>query len=152
MAYQRKAYGASLPIFTFSRREPLHKAEELPLRDLANYMHNAFVQAISDRYPIVSYPGPGVARVRVAITDISKGSPALNVLPQTKLSGVGLGGAAMEAEVIDSQTGEQLAAVLYKKRGNQLSFAGVKKWGDAKAVMDAWAKTFRKRIDEAHGG
>ena len=30
MTYQRKTQGASLPIFTFYRSEPLQMAEELP--------------------------------------------------------------------------------------------------------------------------
>ena len=57
---------------------------------------------------------------------------------------------SMEGEVIDSQTGEQIGAVIQTQKGSRLSLAGVKKWGDAKAVMDEWAKRFRKRLDEAH--
>jgi hypothetical protein len=119
-------------------------------RELANFMHNAIVNAISDRYMIVSQPAPGVARIRVAITDIEKSSVALNILPQTKLTGVGLGGASMEGEVIDSVSNEQIAAVIQSQKGSRISLAGLKKWGDAKAVMDEWAKQFRKRLDEAH--
>ena len=119
--------------------------------DLANYLHNAIVNAIKDRYMIVSQPAADVARVRVAITDIEKSSPVLNIIPQTKLTGVGLGGASMEGEVIDSMSNEQIAAVIQSQKGKRLSLAGIKKWGDAKAVMDEWAKRFRKRLDEAHG-
>ena len=119
--------------------------------DLANYMHNAILDAVRDPYIIVSRPSAGIARVRVAITDIEKSSPVLNIIPQTKLSGVGLGGASMEGEVIDSMSNEQIAAVNQTQKGKRLSLAGIKKWGDAKAVMDDWAKRFRKRLDEAHG-
>ncbi len=118
---------------------------------LANYMHNAIVNVINDRYMIVSQPAAGVARVRVAITDIERSTPALNVLPQTKLTGAGLGGASMEGEIIDSQTGKQIGAVIQSQKGKMISLEGLTEWGDAKAVMDDWAKRFRKRLDEAHG-
>ncbi len=118
---------------------------------LANHMHNAIINAISDRYMVVSQPAPNVARMRIAITDIDKSTPALNVLPQTKLAGMGLGGASMEGELLDSETGEQIGALIEGKKGKIVSFSGLKEWGDAQAVMDEWAKSFRKRLDEAHG-
>lgn len=120
-------------------------------RKLANYMYNALIKEISDHYMIVSQPGPGIARVRVALTDIQRGTPAWNVLPQTKLTGLGLGGASIEGEILDSQTGDQIGALIESRKGKMISLSGLKKWGDAKAVMDGWAKRFRKRLDEAHG-
>ncbi len=128
------------------------KVDSETVAELRTYMEDAISKAISDRYAMVSQPGPGVARLRVALTDLDKSTPALNVLPQTKLTGLGVGGAAMEAELLDSQTGVQIGAVVQKKKGGLVSFSGLKKWGDAKAVMDAWAKQFRERLDEAHGG
>jgi hypothetical protein len=74
----------------------------------------------------------------------------MNVLPQAKLTGLGIGGASMEAELLDSQTGEQIGAIIEGRKGSQVSLAGLKEWGDAKAIMDDWAKGFRKRLDEAH--
>ena len=118
---------------------------------LANYMHNAIVNALGDRYMIVSQPGPGVARVSIAITDIEMSTPVFNVLPQTRLSGEALGGVSMEAEVLDSQTFEQIGALVESKKGSPVSLSGLKTWGDAKSVMDDWARRFRKRLDEAHG-
>lgn len=87
----------------------------------------------------------------IAVTDIESSTPALNVLPQTRLSGTGLGGASMEAELLDSQTGEQIGALVEGQKGSRVSLAGLEKWGDAKSVMDDWAERFRKRLDEAHG-
>lgn len=127
------------------------KLTEQDLTDLKNYMHDAIVKAISDRYSIVYRPGPGVARARVALTDLKKSNVLMNIHPGSKLLGTGLGGASLEAELIDSQTGEQIAALAESQLGNRLSLDGMSKWGDAKAVMDNWAKRFRKRLDEAHG-
>ena len=57
----------------------------------------------------------------------------------------------MEAEMIDSQTGRQIVAVVESQIGKRLSLAGINTWGDAKAVMDDWAHRLRERLDEAHG-
>ena len=127
------------------------KLKEQDIRDLKNYMHAAMVKALSDRYEIVYHRGPGVARVKVALTDLKKSEPILNIMPAAKVSGAGLGAATMEAEIIDSQTGKQLRALVEMQTGSRLSLDGLSKWGDAKGVMDKWAKSLRKRIDEAHG-
>ncbi|MHC4570799.1 MAG: DUF3313 domain-containing protein [Planctomycetota bacterium] len=127
------------------------KLKEQDVRDLQNYMHKSMVEALSDRYEIVYQPGPGVARVRVALTDFKKSEVILNILPAAKVSGAGLGAATMEAEIIDSQTGEQLRALVEMQTGSRLSLDGLSKWGDAKGVMKKWAKSLRERIDEAHG-
>ena len=57
----------------------------------------------------------------------------------------------MEAEMIDSQTGRQIVAVVESQIGKRLSLAGISTWGDAKAVMDDWVNRLRKHLDEAHG-
>ena len=119
------------------------------LAELRQYMYAAIHNAILDHYSIVRRPGPRVARIRIALTDVEKSSPALNVIPHTKLMGAGLGGASMEGEVVDSITGEQIAAVVQSQKGKKLSLAGLSKWGDAKAVMDGWAQSFKERLDEA---
>ena len=43
------------------------KITEQDITDLKNYMHHALVAAISDRYGIAYRPGPGIARVRIAL-------------------------------------------------------------------------------------
>ena len=128
------------------------KLKQEDVDDLKNYMHEALEQAIRDGgYKIVYRPAPEVARIRLALTDIKKSTPALNVIPHTKMTGLGLGSAAMEGEIIDSQTRVQLAAVVQGQQGSRVSFAGVKTWGDVKAVIDQWAMNFVKKLDTAHG-
>lgn len=127
------------------------KIKEQDIVDLKNYMHDAIVDAISDRYKIAYRPGPGVARVRIALTDLKKSNVLMNIHPGSKLLGSGLGGASLEAEWLDSQTGVQIAALVESQLGNRLSLDGLSEWGDAKAIMDGWAQRFRDRLDEAHG-
>lgn len=121
------------------------------LAELAQYLEDEAVKALSERYQIVLSPGPGVLRLRVAITDIKKGNPLLNLYPGTKLSGVGLGSASMEGEAIDSMTGERILAAVETRRGEALSLEGVGVFDNAKQAMRYWVKRFVKRLDEAHG-
>jgi hypothetical protein len=125
--------------------------KEQDIRDLANYMHAEFIKALSDRYEIAHKPGPGVARIRLALTDIGKSSPILNAIPHTKLSGIGLGGAAVEFEMLDSISKEQIGAAIESRKGERLSLDGLSDYGDAKGVIKEWIKRLRTRLDEAHG-
>lgn len=124
------------------------------LKELSDYFHTQVVKALSEtkRYQVVTAPGPGVARVRIANTDISKTVPVANIHPAMKLSGIGLGGAAMEAEMVDSASGERLAAVVDSQSGGRLGIvAGLQTYGHARQVMDGWAERFVKRLDTIHG-
>ncbi len=122
------------------------------LRRFKTALHAAIVENLSSPYHVVSQPGPGVARIRVAITDVRKDTAALNILPTTRLTGVGLGGASMEGEVVDSQSCDQIAAVIQSQKGSALSLDGYSQWSSAESVLKAWAKQFRKRLDEIKSG
>jgi len=102
-----------------------------------------------DAYEIASAPGPGVANFRLAITEIDASIAALNVTIYTKVTGAGLGGIAAEGEVVDSLTGEQLAAAVRWGSGSRVLRAGLSKLGDAKLVIDRWAEQLRERLDQA---
>ncbi len=119
---------------------------EQDLADLTNYFHAAIVKAISNAGDkVVHQPATSVARIRVALTDIEK-TGALSVLPQASLLGVDLGGVSMEAEIVDSMTGEQIAAVLETQKGSRVPFSNLGEWTTAKNIMDDWAKRLQKNL------
>ncbi len=115
---------------------------------LTNYMHTVLVNAVkASGRNVVFQSGSGVARIRAALTDIDK-SKATTLMPTTKLAGVGLGGASLEAEIIDSKTGEQIGALVESQLGSRIPFAGLDKWDAAKQAMDDWGKRLQKRLEE----
>jgi Protein of unknown function (DUF3313) len=118
---------------------------------LESFFYDQVQQNLSASYPIVTTPGPGVGRIRIAITNLKPGTPALNVIPQTKLTGLGLGAASGEVEIIDSVSGEQIAAGIETQTGSRLSLSGLAKWGDAEAVMKDWSQRIVAAIVAAHG-
>ena len=137
--------------------------EELDM--LAGALREAVVEALEKdgAYEVVEQPGPGVLRLRAAITDVDPVKPGKNVAPKAAgmAAGVGLlvprtdlGRAAIEVEMLDSRTDERLVAVAASKKGRRYfsTIKGAKRWGDVKAAFKSWAKLFRKRLDEIHRG
>ena len=88
-------------------------------------------------------------RIRTAITDIKRGSTALNVLPQTKLMGVGLGGASIEAEAVDSQSGKRIMAIIDSRSGKRASLEGLGDMDHAKQAVRYWVDDFIERVEKA---
>ncbi len=121
--------------------------------ELAEYFHDALVKAIADAgCTVACQPGPDVARVRVAITDMEETNVLLAMMIEVRLlTGAGLGGAGMETEIIDSQTGRQLAAYAEIRGGSRAPLTGLSRWGGAKAAIDAWAERLKLRLTEARG-
>ena len=62
-----------------------------------------------------------------------------------------LQGASAEGEMIDSITGEQLAAAVRWGGGSRVLKAGFTEMGDAKIAINKWAKDLRTLMDKAHG-
>ncbi len=134
--------------------------DPIKVQQVADYFHRELWLALSMRmrYQVVNTPGPGVLRLRMAITDIKTTVPIMNIHPGTKLLGqvlsLGLGGASMEGEAVDSETGERVLAVVDSRKGgfNPLpSRAAIDTVAHAKEVMRHWVKRFVSRVDKAHG-
>jgi len=133
------------------------------LSELTDYYQNALLNAVKDGYEIVDQPGPGVLRVRTAITGVKPSRPVANTLSTIIPVGIvvsgatkavsgdnlGTGEAQTEFEVVDAQSGERLAAAVDRRQGGKMVFRGT--WTDTKEAFDFWAKRFRQRLDEARG-
>ena len=135
----------------YSNPKAKGKLTDEQIKDLTNYMHMKAAEAVTEAgLKVVHQPAPGVARIRIALTNIEK-TDAINMVPQAALLGAGIGGASMEAEVIDSVTGKQIAAVVQSGKGSNIPFANLGDWTAAKSVMDKWAKNEQKKLEELHG-
>jgi len=109
------------------------------LEKLRAYMRRAFINALIPRYNAsATRPGRGVARIRIALTNIEKSAPFK------------LGSVSMEIELLDSQTGEQIGALVESQKKG-VAFRGYDPWAGAKAAMDDWAQRFYNRLEEVHG-
>ena len=153
-------------VFYFSKDAKYRGIHSQELKEMADAFHKAMADALEGAYPLVDEPGPGVLRIRCAITDVKASRPLLNTITAVTPIGLGIstvkkgitgthtfvGEASMEAELLDSQTNEQVAAVIDRKAaGKAKVIKGMTKWGHAKDAFNFWAKRLRKWLDEAHG-
>jgi hypothetical protein len=122
---------------------------------LSTYFNGALEKALSEKFQIVTAPGPGVMRLQVAITDAEAATPGLRtvslVVPQARLlSTVGTlatgeqvfaGSLQAEAKVRDAATGQLLtAAVARGVGGGSVKAAAQWQWGDVQNAMDLFAR------------
>ncbi len=139
-------------VITFRQAPDEQVFTDEELSEITEYYDEAVIEALSkdEGYPIVEYPGPGVARLRIGITNVEETIGLLNLSIYTKITGLGLGGASFDGEIVDSVTGKQLAAVVRWGTGSRILKAGITHMGDAKIAIDRWAKDLRAQIDEAN--
>ncbi|MEM9055990.1 MAG: DUF3313 family protein [Pseudomonadota bacterium] len=149
------AFIVDRPVLLFERSE--EESEQMfsddEIDELLAYFEQRAAQDLSEDggYEIATEPGPGVGRIRVGFTALDASVGVLNVWLYTKLAGAGLGGAALEAEIVDSQSNEQLAASVQWGSGSRVLRAGLTKLGDAKIQIKRWTRHLRERLDEING-
>lgn len=122
------------------------------LAELAEYFHDKMVGALEGNYALEDEPGAGVLVVRTVIVDVEPINSTTGVLGKLALKVVNLevGKASIEAEFLDGESGEQLAALIETRGGDrvELGMAGAKKWGHAKAAFKQWSKLLDERLDD----
>lgn len=134
-----------------SKKGKDHGVDRKKLKELARYAKKQLrAELTKSGYQIVLAPGPGVLRFRGALTDVDPATPVANIHPATVIAGFGLGGAAMEWELQDSETGEVIVAVIDTRKGAR-GFDGLTKYGNAEDVIEKWCKIMALRMDKAHG-
>ncbi|MCH6582748.1 MAG: DUF3313 domain-containing protein [Proteobacteria bacterium] len=140
------------------------------LKKITDHFLEVMTDALKDGYPIVDKPGPGVAIVRIALTNVylkKKKWKARNFLPIGAVSkgvqkaagkNIALTTAHLEMEMLDSQSGERLKAGVDMQVGEKLR-EKIKKgkkrpettWADVEKTLEFYAKRFRQRMDAARG-
>lgn len=117
---------------------------------LTDYFREVAEEELSDEFPVVTEPGPDVLRIRAAITEIVPANPAINIITTAAVFvPLDMGGAAIEAEFIDSATGEVVAAMIDKKLGNPVDprfYRGFTTLGYAKGAFSSWAAELREAL------
>ncbi len=129
---------------------------------LTDYFYNALHEEISKDFQVTAHPGPGVLRLRAALTEAKGarvvGNAVTSIVPQLRLLStitgaitdvqVFVGRASAEAEITDSLTGERLLAAVDQRSGTKALRSGLLKWSDVKEISKYWAERVRERLGE----
>lgn len=133
------------------------------MKRLADGMATAFRRALEPQYQVVDAPGPGVLRVRLAITGVTPVKPSLTAtdfLPIKALFNIARSATGNdprviemsgEMEVLDAAGTRVLAAVATRKGDQSLAQGEQVTWAHVEAICDYWGKSFRQRLDELRG-
>ena len=128
------------------------------MKRLADAASLALVNAIKEKYEVVSEPGPDVARVRFAIVDLKQSSPTMSVI--TTVLPIGLGISLVKKGVSDEWTGGGLTkgeVMFIDSETNQLIAAGYgdysaqfterfTKWGSVEDAFNKWGVQIDKAL------
>jgi len=141
--------------------------DSLTVWRLALGFQESMIQALAGGYAIVKEPGPGVLRLRAALTDVMLEHPKLAspgpLLPlandlliqaSEKISGMNAleGEAAIEAELLDAESQERLVAYVEKRMSSKVLLTKDKdSLGPVLEIFDYWGKKLRQRLDEERG-
>jgi hypothetical protein len=135
---------------------------------MANYFYAVLEQDLSKNYIIASKPGSLTMRLRVALTDIKSSQVVMDTLSTILPIGLAVdmisyaatgthtyvGGANAEMELLDSVTGQRLAAAVDGRSGRKITgqFDKFSQWKDVKDACDFWAQRIALRLDDLSKG
>ena len=132
------------------------------MKQLADAFRVAMAQSLSTTYMIVDQPGPNVLYVRFAISNVQLKKKKRGLLGYTPIGLVAgaaksamtsdftkkidLKGLTMEMEILDSNSEEQLAALLETRSGKKDEPAS---WAEVEALIAVYSQRVACRLDNA---
>ena len=132
------------------------------MKELSDAFHQELVNAVKDRYPIVTKPGPDVARFKFALTGIRQSRPVLSGV--SSIIPVGLAISVVKKGVTDSWTGSGatgMEVLVFDSSSNEVIAAGqdeqtagfterFTRYGSSKDAFIFWAGRMRAIMDKLH--
>ena len=133
------------------------------MKELADQFNKELLAAFQGKYPIVAEPGPDVARIRIAITNIKPSKPGVSAVTSIIPIGLGVslikkgakggwsgsGETGIEMMALDSMSNDIIAlAVDQQKAAFESRFS---KWGSANEAFKFWAERIVAFLDNSKG-
>ncbi|MCX6928182.1 MAG: DUF3313 domain-containing protein [Verrucomicrobia bacterium] len=140
---------------------PIGKMSEETRQMVMESFYAAFYEALSNNFQIVDQAGPDVLVVHAAMTDGRPSKPVVNFVTSVYLplkvvsfgkrlitgTDIGVGMVVVEAEFLDGQSGQRVAAAMDARAGTKVLRTKFNStWGDVKLSFDWWAQRMDKRL------
>ncbi len=115
------------------------------LNHISDYFRTELIGALQDKYSLVGLGRrePGTLHIKAALTDVH-----IPTSSEESPSGFNVGGASLEAELVDYNTGELVGAVIVSQ--TEPGSPNSTSWDNTRRILKSWAQRFRARLDEAH--
>ena len=132
------------------------------MKELCDAFNKEIAAALKNKYPIVAEPGPDVARLSIAITNIRPSKPGVSAVTSIIPVGLGVslvkkgatggwsgsGQTCMEIMVLDSATNEIIILAMDQRKAEfEDRFT---KWGSAYDAFKFWSAKIVEFIDNSH--
>ncbi|MGH8111668.1 MAG: DUF3313 domain-containing protein [Rhodanobacteraceae bacterium] len=134
------------------------------LSEITTYYEQAMASALRTHYEVVSDPGPGVARIRVAVVgavEVNEPLKPRNLLPVSALFKVARAATgtnaqvlrmSIESEALDSESGAVLGETVDSRESTKTVLKGESaKPAQLHQLIDFWVARFVARLDKANG-
>lgn len=133
------------------------------LQRMTDTFRTGFQKAMQPDYQLVDAGGPGVLRIRLAITNVHPTQLPLkpsDFIPIKAVINAGRAAAgaspriielSAEMEVLDPNGRVVLAGVSTRKGDHTLAQGDTITWAELRPILESWAGNFRQRLNEARG-
>ncbi len=148
-------------VFYFAEDSEHKGIDAREMKELADDFNSKMCDTLESSYAIVSEPGPGVLRIRAAITDIRQSRPGLSAVSVVTPVGLtvstvrkgagggwsGSGATSAEFMALDSLTNDVVAVAQdERKAGFGERFT---RWGSSEEAFGFWAERIKFLMDRA---
>lgn len=135
-------------------------------QQLQNYLDKSLRRELKKDYTLVDRPGPGVMRLRVAITEaegsshvqdtVSAAGSDSQLSPGSSPIAGGtskfVAAAGIEGELRDAMTNDRLAAAIDRRVGEKSLKRESQTWADIENAFDYWSRRLRARLAQLRSG
>ena len=133
---------------------------------LTDYLFDSLKEALDKDYEIVNRAGPGVFRVRAALTEAEGSWVVLDTITSIVPMALGVStlkqlafgtasfvaDASIELELEDSMSQMTLAAMVDRRAGGKGWSRKFNKWGKVEIAFDFWAEKVQKGLEKCSAG
>jgi len=158
-----KSFMVDSVIFYLADQSEYKGIDPQVMKDLADSFNKELVAAFKDKYPIVADPGPDVARIKIAITNIERSKPGVSAVTSIIPVGIavsvvkrgatggwaGSGETCAEFMFLESESNEAIVMAVDQQKA---AFASrFSSYGSAEDAFKFWSARIVTALDEAKG-